>query len=79
MVVVMELCQRNGAVMFEETARLLGLSHIKCMRGDLIGCAVQGETGSPCIANWKTLDVTTLPAFERNVSSFYWTELKFPC
>ena len=68
MVTVMGLRRDGNAMSFKELARFAGLSHVKTLRGELIGCAVQGSGTSPCLANWKTGEVVSLPTLEKDVS-----------
>lgn len=46
---------------FTQLACIDGLSHIRCLRGDLLGCGAYIEAHSPCVANWKTGQVVFLP------------------
>lgn len=61
MVTVMSLRTRESDITFAELARFDGLSHIRCLRNELIGCGVQGDSNLPCLINWKTRKVQTLP------------------
>jgi hypothetical protein len=61
MVQVLSVQKRRGQMEFVTLSTFEGLSHIRCMRKELVGCAVYGDAQSPCIANWKTGEVALLP------------------
>jgi hypothetical protein len=70
MVSVMSLRMHGIEFAFVELARFESLSHIRCLRNELIGCGVQGNSSLPCLLNWKTGKVETLPPSpEGDVSS----------
>ncbi len=70
MVTVLSVRQCENSLSFLELSRFAGLSHIRCLRKDLIGCGVQGEINAPCVANWRTGEVVTFSAPEVDVSHF---------
>ena len=61
MVAVLTLRTRDAEITFADRARFEGCSHIRSLRGPLIGCAVQGDANVPCLLNWQTGAVQTLP------------------
>lgn len=61
MVQILSVQERCGQLEFVTLSTFEGLSHIRCLRNELVGCAVFGDTQSPCIANWKTGEVAFLP------------------
>ena len=71
MVTVMSLRTRESEITFTELARFDGPSHIRCLRGELIGCGVHGDANLPCLVNWKTGKIQTLPPSpEADVSNY---------
>ncbi|KAI0093603.1 hypothetical protein BDY19DRAFT_989164 [Irpex rosettiformis] len=61
MVQVLSVQDRDGQLEFATLSTFEGLSHIRSLRNELVGCAVYGDTQSPCVANWKTGEVAFLP------------------
>lgn len=61
MTAVYAVHRRNEALEFAKLRTLDGLSHVRCLRDNVLGCGFFGETHSPCVANWKTGDVHLLP------------------
>ena len=61
MISVMSLRRRGAELAFVELARFDGVSHIRCLRNTLVGCGVQGDADLPCLLDWKTGRLCTLP------------------
>ncbi|GJE87200.1 hypothetical protein PsYK624_032830 [Phanerochaete sordida] len=61
MISVMSLRRRGSELAFVELARFDSVSHIRCLRGALIGCGVRGDANLPCLLNWTTGALCTLP------------------
>ncbi|KIP09493.1 hypothetical protein PHLGIDRAFT_316246 [Phlebiopsis gigantea 11061_1 CR5-6] len=61
MVAVLTLRLRDGEITFAERGRFEGCSHVRSLRGALVGCGVQGAADLPCLLNWQTGVVQTLP------------------
>lgn len=61
MISVMSLRRRGTELGFIELARFDGVSHIRCLRGALIGCGVRGDANLPCVLDWTTGKLCTLP------------------
>ncbi|KAI0695932.1 hypothetical protein BC835DRAFT_923253 [Cytidiella melzeri] len=61
MVMVLSVQIRDGKTEFVTLSTFEGLSHVRCLRNEVVGCAVFGDMQAPCVANWKTGEVVSLP------------------
>jgi hypothetical protein len=66
---IISLAHAEGQLVFVQLASLAGLSHIRVLHGDLIGCAMSKDVSIPHLVNWRTKAMYALAEFpDENVS-----------
>ena len=66
---IISLAHVEGQLVFVQLASLAGLSHIRLLHGDLIGCAMSNDVSIPHLVNWRTKATYALAEFpDENVS-----------
>ena len=51
---IISLRQYQGRYVFVRLAHLSGLSHIRLLSGDFVGCAVKDDMNIPHLVNWQS-------------------------
>lgn len=59
-VYILSLMRHSNVLEFHELQKFPGLSNIRLLSGDVIGCAVVNDISIPHIINWKTSDMHAL-------------------